>query len=1347
MYGFTVVETFQSAPLNLVSGITDMALVEAGGRLWLYSTTRAGGGVLAFEVGPALRLVDQQQIPTGSRLPVGAGLDVLVQSGVPTLFVTGNNYARATGYQIAGDGSLGAEVVVTSSLAGVVAAQAVHAIGASTFFFSARADEAVIHVYRSTGAGQSHVASVTLGPALQGVDIAALLALRVGGNDLLFAATRAGDAVIAYRIANSGELTETSRIGAGDGLGISDPGLLQSVTVAGVSYVIAGAGGSSSLSVLAVDDAGVMRVTDHIIDTLDTRFGAVGAVATVMVGDRAFVIAGGGDDGLNLFALLPGGRLLLMAAALQVPGMALHNITSLVAQASGGQIELFVGGEEAGITRLVLDPGALSATQTGGAAGDTLTGGAGGDLLMGLAGDDLLQGGDGVDILADGAGGDTLFGGAGADVFVLTADGQADQIRDFQVGTDRIDLSGWGRVYDLSGLGFQTTATGAILTFRAEVLVITTGNGQPLLAQHLSAAGLFGLWRDVPAAGGGTSMVATDADDMQVGTGANDRFLGSSGADTIDGAGGVDMVDYSAATTGLRVDMAGVLANTGLAAGDVLIAVEGVVGGPGADSLSGSGWADVLIGGAGHDVLWGGAGQDTLTGGDGDDLLQGGAGGDLLQGGAGRDRVSYAGAGAGVTLSLRNGTGTAGEAAGDSFADVEDVLGSGFADSLAGNAAANWLSGGDGSDLLTGREGNDTLTGGMGADTLDGGDGIDTADYSAAQIGLVVDMTDAAQATGEAAGDVFYGIEVILAGSGNDVLRGTQGAQALLGGAGNDTLAGRGGADTLNGGEGIDLVDFSDLDVAVAVDLAMAGPDGLLLTGIECLTGSRFADTLAGEDGANALAGGAGHDRIDGRGGDDLLAGGAGNDTLTGGAGADTLTGGDGLDTVDYVDALAGVKLDLAYGGNSTGDAMGDVLSGIEVVSGSSHRDDLRGSFAADILRGRSGGDAIHGRSGADLLDGGAGKDTLTGGEGADTLIGGLDHDVASYAFSPGAVTVDLADPTQNRGDAAGDSYQEIEEILGSGFADSLSGDDLGNLLSGHGGADQIHGRGGNDTLTGGEGADWIYGGSGFDIAAYLRAEAAVLVDLSDPARNSGAAVGDVLSGIEGLSGSRHGDTLSGDAGDNILSGDQGRDHLFGGGGADLLIGGHGADRLYGGGGADTLDGGTWTDVADYSTAAAAVRVDLGDAGRNLGEAAGDVFILIENIEGSGFNDTLTGDGFRNTLFGGAGADGLWGFGGDDRLVGGQGADTLEGGAGNDLLAGGAGADVFRFGAGNDRIAGFVATQDRLGLDDALLDGRDLASLALRKGNALLLDFGDGNSLLVGGLTDAALLEGVVFFY
>ena len=87
----------------------------------------------------------------------------------------------------------------------------------------------------------------------------------------------------------------------------------------------------------------------------------------------------------------------------------------------------------------------------------------------------------------------------------------------------------------------------------------------------------------------------------------------------------------------------------------------------------------------------------------------------------------------------------------------------------------------------------------------------------------------------------------------------------------------------------------------------------------------------------------------------------------------------------------------------------------------------------------------------------------------------------------------------------------------------------------------------------------------------------------------------------------------------------------------DTLLGGAGDDILIGGAGADSLDGGTGNDTADYSSASAGVTADLTTPSNNTGDAAGDTYTSVENLTGSGFNDTLTGDANDNIFNGGAG--------------------------------------------------------------------------------------------------------------
>ena len=97
---------------------------------------------------------------------------------------------------------------------------------------------------------------------------------------------------------------------------------------------------------------------------------------------------------------------------------------------------------------------------------------------------------------------------------------------------------------------------------------------------------------------------------------------------------------------------------------------------------------------------------------------------------------------------------------------------------------------------------------------------------------------------------------------------------------------------------------------------------------------------------------------------------------------------------------------------------------------------------------------------------------------------------------------------------------------------------------------------------------------------------------LANPALNTGDAAGDTYISIERLQGSAFDDVLIGDGGNNSLRG---------------------------GAGADVLDGGGGFDTASYFTALTGLTVSLANPSLNTGEAAGDTFISIENISGSGF--------------------------------------------------------------------------------------------------------------------------------
>ena len=87
------------------------------------------------------------------------------------------------------------------------------------------------------------------------------------------------------------------------------------------------------------------------------------------------------------------------------------------------------------------------------------------------------------------------------------------------------------------------------------------------------------------------------------------------------------------------------------------------------------------------------------------------------------------------------------------------------------------------------------------------------------------------------------------------------------------------------------------------------------------------------------------------------------------------------------------------------------------------------------------------------------------------------------------------------------------------------------------------------------------------------------------------------------------------------------------------MIGNSGNNTLAGLGGADALDGDAGTDTATYAASVAGVNVSLATGLGSGGDAEGDTLVNIENLTGSGQNDTLEGNGGNNVLAGGSGND------------------------------------------------------------------------------------------------------------
>ena len=144
------------------------------------------------------------------------------------------------------------------------------------------------------------------------------------------------------------------------------------------------------------------------------------------------------------------------------------------------------------------------------------------------------------------------------------------------------------------------------------------------------------------------------------------------------------------------------------------------------------------------------------------------------------------------------------------------------------------------------------------------------------------------------------------------------------------------------------------------------------------------------------------------------------------------------------------------------------VFQDVTGAKGTDQADILNGSASVDIIDGLGGDDTISGGAGADILVGSSGNDALTGGDGADQLRGGDDIDTVDYGSEAGGagVTVDLSNSTATDTFGATDSIVEIENVIGTASADTITGDANDNRIATGGGiGDDVDGSGGIDTV------------------------------------------------------------------------------------------------------------------------------------------------------------------------------------------------------------------------------------------------------------------------------------------
>lgn len=560
----TEVGSYADGPAASLVSMTGLAAVKTSSGPVVYTGSAQGGGVMAWQTLGAMQVFDRIDFGPPAGMAAPTRVETANIGGQSVLLTYGQAAAGVLSADIAADGTLSAASTLTIGPGRVLALQQI-----GDAFYTTSADVAGIESWtRDAGGSFTLGAQTPLGGA--GMDLMDLAEAQAGGQDYLLAISATSNSVTSFAVAADGTLTETARLGAVDALPIATPTRIETTTLAGQTYAIMAAAGSSSVSVLAVGNDGSLTATDQVNDTQTTRFQGITALATATVGARVYVVAGGADDGLSLMTLLPNGRLLHLETIVDTTAIALSRVSALSTAVHDGLIDVFAtSGDDARLTRLTVDPGQAGLVLTAPDSDTLLTGGSGADILMGGAGTDTLQAGAGADVLIDGAGQDSLWGGAGADVFVFQPDGQDDWVMDYQPGIDRLDLSALGPLYTIGAVSISQTANGADLTFAGETVHLVAADGSPIAPGSFALSDLTDLWhlpvpsqtaRTTPAAltpgvtlGGDAvsgHLIGGSASENLLGlAGIHDAISGMDGNDVLRGEGMQAAYDTAAATT------------------------------------------------------------------------------------------------------------------------------------------------------------------------------------------------------------------------------------------------------------------------------------------------------------------------------------------------------------------------------------------------------------------------------------------------------------------------------------------------------------------------------------------------------------------------------------------------------------------------------------------------------------------------------------------------------------------------------------------------------------------------------------------------------------------------------
>jgi len=1042
----------------------------------------------------------------------------------------------------------------------------------------------------------------------------------------------------------------------------------QSPAIGDIDTITAGDGNNIILGGVGADQISGGKDSDIIVGDSGNAGFTAGILTSINTSDSG----DGGDDVINTY----GGSDVVMGGA----GSDTINAAGNIGDTSND--------------RIIGDNGSFTFTGSGAmlTATTNLSEGGGDDSINTDGGDSMVLGGYGKDGITTGGGNDVILGDNGAVAF----DSNTGKISSFfttdtAASTGDVDKieAGNGNNVIVGGMGGD---------------FITTGAGDDILLGDNGSASFTkdGVLTQIKSTnddlGGADTIVAGDGINTVIGGFGKDGISTGSGSDVIVGDSGE--ADFS--TAGVIT----FITSQSPEIGDIDTITSGdgnniILGGAGADQISGGKDSDIIVGDSGNAGFTAGILTSIQTSDPdygGDDVINTYGGSDVVMGGAGSDTINAAGT-ASDTSSDRiigdNGSFTF-TGSGAMLTATTNISEAGGADTITTDGGDSMVLGGYGQDGITTGGGNDVILGDNGAVAFDSNTGKISSFFT----------TDTAASTGD--------VDKIEAGNGNNVIAGGMGGDFITTGVDDDILLGDNGS-------------------------ASFTKDGVLTQIKSTNDDLGGADTIVAGGGTNTVIGGFGKDGISTGSGNDVIVGDSGEaDFSTAGVitfitsqspaigDIDTITSGDGNNII-----LGGAGADQISGGKDS-----DIIVG----------DSGNAGFTAGILTSiqtsdpdYGGDDVINTYGGSDVVMGGAGSDTINAaGTASDTSSDRIIGDNGSFTFT-----------------GSGAMLTATTNISEAGGADTITTDGGDSMVLGGYGQDGITTGGGNDVILGDNGAVAFDSNTGKISSFFTTDTAASTGDVDKIEAGNGNNV---------IAGGMGGDFITTGVDDDILLGDNGsasftkdgvltqikstNDDL---GGADTIVAGGGTNTVIGGFGKDGISTGSGNDVI------------VGDSGEADFSTAGVITFITSQSPAIGDIDNITSGDGNNIILGGAGADQISGGKDSDIIVGDSGnagftagiltsiqtsdpdyggGDTILAGEGSNVILGGVGIDGITTGSGNDVILGDngVATFDG---GTGRITGFTTTDTTGSTGGVDTINAGDGNNVVAGGVGGDVIVTGI----